>query len=130
MKTIPIMKTIKIALLTIIVVSAFTSCNMKPPGKRAPEAVVVEEKVQPIKVLNLTYTETAVEQNITASIIAFEETYLSPALQGRIRSVKVEVNDHVKKGQLLVEMDRTQLDQTQLQYQQLQFYHHVKQFVD
>jgi RND family efflux transporter MFP subunit len=31
----------------------------------------------------------------------------------------VEVNDHVKKGQLLVEMDRTQLDQTQLQYQQL-----------
>ena len=53
------------------------------------------------------------------SPVAFEETYLSPALQGRIRSVKVEVNDHVRKGQLLVEMDRTQLDQTRLQYEQL-----------
>jgi RND family efflux transporter MFP subunit len=40
-------------------------------------------------------------------------------MQGRIRSVKVEVNDHVKKGQLLVEMDRTQLDQTRLQYEML-----------
>ena len=52
-------------------------------------------------------------------MVAFEETYLSPALSGRIRSVKVEVNDHVNKGDLLVEMDRTQLDQTMLQYQTL-----------
>ncbi len=51
--------------------------------------------------------------------MAFEETYLSPALQGRIRKVHVEANDHVQKGQLLVEMDRTQLDQTQLQYHTL-----------
>ncbi|MEN8229513.1 MAG: efflux RND transporter periplasmic adaptor subunit [Bacteroidota bacterium] len=113
------MKTIKIALLTLIIVSAFTSCNMKPPGETAPDAAVVEEKIQPVKVMDLIYTETAIEQNITATIKPFEETYLSPALQGRIRSVKVEVNDHVKKGQLLVEMDRTQLDQTRLQYEQL-----------
>lgn len=83
------------------------------------ETAAVEEKIQPVKIMDLIYRETAVEQNVTSTIVAFEETYLSPALQGRIRSVKVEVNDHVMKDQLLVEMDRTQLDQTQLQYNTL-----------
>ena len=114
------MKTIKITTLAAIFGTAIISCDMQAPGKKAPaEAVVVETKVQPVKVMELNYTETAVEQKITSTIIAFEETYLAPAIQGRIRSVKVEVNDRVKKGQLIVEMDRTQLDQTRLQYQQL-----------
>lgn len=69
--------------------------------------------------MELAYRETAVAQNVTSTVVAYEETYLSPALQGRIRDVKVEVNDHVKKGQLLVEMDRTQLEQTRLQYHTL-----------
>ena len=59
------------------------------------------------------------EQNITATINPFEETYLSPAFQGRIRSVKVDIDDHVKKGDLLAEMDGTQLEQTRIQYQTL-----------
>lgn len=119
MKTISSMKSIKILLLIAIVGTAFTACNMQPPGEAAEEAVVVEKNVQPVKVRALTYTETSVEQNITATINAFEDTYLSPALQGRIRSVKVNVDDHVKKGQLLVEMDGTQLEQTRLQYHTL-----------
>jgi RND family efflux transporter MFP subunit len=69
--------------------------------------------------MEIGYRQTAVEQTVTSTIVPFEETYLSPALQGRIRSVKVEVNDHVTKGQLLVEMDRTQLEQTRLQYNTL-----------
>jgi len=105
--------------MTAIFGLGITSCMMKPAEETDTETAVVEKKVQPVKVMDLDYRETAVEQNITATIIAFEETYLSPALQGRIRSVKVEVNDHVAKGQLLVEMDRTQLDQTRLQYQNL-----------
>ncbi len=113
------MKTIKIALLTIITAMAVASCNMQPPVEAAAAGAPVEKKSRPVRVMSLDYRATGVEQNITATIHAFEETYLSPALQGRIRSVKVEVNDHVKKGQLLVEMDRTQLDQTRLQYEML-----------
>ncbi len=118
MKTAFTMKTIKITLMAAVLGAAIVSCDMKPPGAAA-ETTVVEKKAQPVKVMDLAYQNTAVEQKITSTIIAFEETHLSPALQGRIRSVKVEVNDHVKKGQLLVEMDRTQLDQTRLQYEQL-----------
>ena len=113
------MKSIKTAAMMTFIGLVITSCSMQAPGEPAEEAAAVEKKIQPVKVMDLVYREVAVEQHITSTIIAFEETYLSPALQGRIRSVKVEVNDHVKKGQLLVEMDRTQLDQTQLQYQTL-----------
>lgn len=112
------MKTIKIALTAALMGAVLTSCNMQAPGG-AEETAPVEKKIQPVKVMDLAYKTTAVAQNITSTIVAFEETHLSPALQGRIRSVKVEVNDHVRKNQLIVEMDRTQLDQTRLQYEQL-----------
>ena len=101
MKTIPTMKSIKILLLTAMIGLAFSSCNMQPPGAETPALAVAGEKTQPVKIMDLIYVETAVEKNITATINPFEETYLSPALQGRIRSVKVEIDDHVKKGQLL-----------------------------
>lgn len=120
MKTIPTMKTIKIALTTLIAGAVLTACNMQPPAAASDaESAAAEVKARPVKVMDLNYRETAITQNITSTVVAYEETYLSPALSGRIRSVKVEVNDHVKKGQLLAELDRTQLDQTQLQYQQL-----------
>lgn len=119
MKTIPTMKSIKILLLTAMIGLAFSSCNMQPPGAETPALDVAGEKIQPVKIMDLIYVETAVEKNITATINPFEETYLSPALQGRVRSVKVEIDDHVKKGQLLAEMDGTQLAQTRLQYETL-----------
>jgi len=94
---------------------------MQPPGK-APEEnpdSTAAVKSQPVKVMEIKYRQTAVEQKVSSTIMAFEDTYLSPALSGVIRDVKVEVNDRVKKGQLLAEMDRTQLDQTSLQYETL-----------
>ena len=119
MKIITNMKSIKILLLPAMIGLALTSCNMQPPGQTSTEEVSADKKIQPVKVLDLIYIKTAVEQNITATINPFEETYLSPALQSRIRSVKVDVDDHVIKGQLLVEMDGTQLEQTRIQYQTL-----------
>lgn len=120
MKTISTMKTIKFTLLTLIAGAVITACDMQAPGAASnAESASTEVKASPVKVMDLSFQEIAVTQNITSTVVAYEETYLSPALSGRIRSVKVEVNDHVKKGQLLVELDRTQLAQTQLQYQQL-----------
>ncbi len=120
MKTISTMKTIRIALIALIAGTAFTACDMQSPGATSESETAAPEVIaRQVKVMELAYKPTAISQNITSTVVAYEETYLSPALSGRIRSVKVEVNDHVKKGQLLVELDRTQLDQTQLQYQQL-----------
>lgn len=119
MQTIRKMKTINYFLIAAVTGTLIVSCNMQPPGAEAATSEIKEVKAQPVKVMELVYRETAVVQNVTSTVVAFEETYLSPALQGRIRSVKVEVNDHVEKGQLLAEMDRTQLEQTRLQYESL-----------
>ena len=115
------MKANKFLLISILAGSLFTACNIQPPGK-APEEnpdSTAAVKSQPVKVMEIKYRQTAVEQKVSSTIMAFEDTYLSPALSGVIRDVKVEVNDRVKKGQLLAEMDRTQLDQTSLQYETL-----------
>jgi len=45
---------------------------------------------------------------------------LAPASPGRIMSITVDVGDHVKTGQLVVQMDPTQYNQARLQYAQLQ----------
>ncbi len=114
------MKAIKLALMGIVIGTVLVSCNMKPPGAEETATETKAEIIQrPVKTMKLKYRETAIQQNITSTVVAYEETHLCPALSGTIRDVKVEVNDHVKKGQLLVEMDRTQLDQTRLQYNQL-----------
>ena len=94
MKTIQIMKSIRIAILSVIAGSMIAGsmiagCNMQPRGAEASESKVVEQKIQPVKVMDLIYRETGFEQNVTSTVVAFEETYLSPALQGRIRTVKV-----------------------------------------
>ena len=118
MKTIFLMKTTKIAFLTVIAGALLISCNMQPPAT-ASTSEAVEAKAIPVKVMELSIQPIDVTQTVTSTVVAYEETHLSPSLSGRIRSVKVEVNDRVNKGQLLAEMDRTQLDQTRLQYQQL-----------
>jgi len=72
------MKTIKIALITLITGAALISCKMQPPGAADETSAPVEVKVQPVKVMDLVYRETAISQNITSTVVAFEETYLSP----------------------------------------------------
>lgn len=56
----------------------------------------------------------------TANLEAWDKVDLAPASPGRIMSITVDVGDHVKAGQLLVQMDPTQYNQARLQYAQLQ----------
>jgi membrane fusion protein (multidrug efflux system) len=51
----------------------------------------------------------------TSSLIPFEENHLVPSSPGRIEKIYVEISDRVQKGDLLVQMDRTQLHQAEIQ---------------
>jgi membrane fusion protein (multidrug efflux system) len=51
----------------------------------------------------------------TSSLIPFEENHLVPSSPGRIEKIYVEIGDRVQKGDLLVQMDRTQLHQAEIQ---------------
>ena len=53
----------------------------------------------------------------TSSLIPFEEIHLAPASPGRVERIFAEIGDRVKKGDKLVQMDRTQLHQASIQFQ-------------
>ncbi|GET23168.1 cation efflux system protein [Prolixibacter denitrificans] len=76
-------------------------------------------KVRPVKVISLEPQQVSRTINQTASFVAYHENYLTSASPGRIEKIYVEVGDHVKAGQLLVQMDRTQLKQAELQLENL-----------
>ncbi len=97
-----------------------TGCNQSPDTKSKEESTgTSSERIQPVRVMKIDYTEIARAEELTATIQPFEETNLAPALPGRIRSINIDVNDRVRKGKVLVEMDPTQYNQTKVQYQTL-----------
>jgi RND family efflux transporter MFP subunit len=78
-----------------------------------------EEKTEVVKVIPLAEQRIAHTVEYQATLEPFEEIHLAPASPGRIDLITVEVGDHIKKGQLLVQMDKTQLQSAELQLKNL-----------
>jgi len=64
-----------------------------------------------------TVNKESIEQlvELTGNIEAYRVNHIAPTIPGRIDHILVHVGDRVRKGQLLVQMDRTNLTQAQLQ---------------
>lgn len=88
-----------------------TACN-RPATTAADTETVKTEQVRTL-VMEPALIDRKVE--LPATLDAWEEVHLAPASPGRIEAFKVDVSDVVKKGDVLVQMDRTQLLQTELQ---------------
>jgi RND family efflux transporter MFP subunit len=56
----------------------------------------------------------------TSTLKAFEEVHLVPSTPGRIEKIFVEVGSRVRKGDILVQMDQTQLQQAIIQLKNLE----------
>jgi RND family efflux transporter MFP subunit len=52
---------------------------------------------------------------LTGNIEAYKVNFIAPTIPGRIDNILVEVGNRVQKGQLLVQMDKTNLTQAKLQ---------------
>ena len=52
---------------------------------------------------------------LTGNIEAYRVNYIAPTIPGRVDNILVEVGNRVQKGQLLVQMEKTNLVQAQLQ---------------
>lgn len=91
---------------------AFTSCNQ---GDKANTVTATNQRVEPIKVIQLSTQKVSHTIEYQATLEAFEEIHLAPASPGRIDAIHGEVGDKVSKGALLVQMDRTQLHQAEVQ---------------
>lgn len=109
------MKTRNYIILSLIVIFGlgFNSCGNKGNAEENTEKKV--EKTQPVKTIKIESKNITRNLSYTASISAFEELYLAPASPGRINKIYVEVGDRVAAGQIIAEMDPTQLNQAKIQ---------------
>lgn len=102
----------------------FVACS----GEKENTEQAEEETVQLVKVARV--TEQAVPQVVsyTATIEPYKRNLISSSLPNRIQKIYVEVGDHVKAGQKLVDLDRANLAQQKLQLDNLELeYNRVKE---
>lgn len=94
----------------------FTVYGCSPAtGDSSGEVSEADGRTESVRVVELDYSEIARSITYTANLRAFREVHLAPAQPGRVDRIHVEAGDRIGRGQLLVEMDRTQLQQARLQ---------------
>ena len=101
------------------VILAAYGCSSSP-GDETGTAFEAGDRTEVVRVLELGYSEIARSINYTANLRAFREVHLAPAQPGRVDRIHVEAGDRIGRGQLLVEMDRTQLQQARLQLESIE----------
>jgi len=70
-----------------------------------------QQTVENVKTISVEKQRIARTIEYSSSIIAYEEVHLASSSPGKIEKIFVEISDRVKKGDILVQMDRTQLHQ-------------------
>ena len=99
-----------------LAVAAFIAAGCGNTGSKTAEQTVVEEEVIPtVAVAQVSAREVPQEETYTSTIQAYVKNNIAPQTAGRISKILVDVGDFVKKGQVVAEMDQTQLAQAELQ---------------
>ena len=93
------------------VVLAVSCGNSK--GNKAEVAVVETDPT--VAVIQVSVREVPQDETYTSTIQAYVKNNIAPQAAGRISRILVDVGDNVKKGQVVAEMDQTQLAQIELQ---------------
>jgi RND family efflux transporter MFP subunit len=114
------MKRIDILMAALVpaILSACSGGNQTNSGPAG--ATAVQPKTEMVKVMELEMQKIAHSVEYTATIRGYEEVHLAPASPGRIEEIYVEEGSHVSAGQVLVQMDRTQLHQAEIQMKTLE----------
>ena len=111
------MKTLKIQNLIIAILLAFvvSSCSKSEATNNENQTNVDTPMSVSVKVMKINKETINRTIDYTANLKAFEEVYYAPAAQGHIKNILVDVGSRVSKGDLIAEMDNTQLETALLQ---------------
>lgn len=108
----------------IVVVSWGCSSKTDVKNNDSETAAASSIKAERVKVMTLAPQVIGKEIEYTSTLMAFEEVHMVPSTPGRIDRIFVEVGDRVRKGDLLVQMDQTQLQQAIIQLKNLETDYH------
>jgi membrane fusion protein, multidrug efflux system len=113
------LKSLPVVLLLAIVA---VGCSSKTDPKDAENTgqAVTNTRVEKVKVMPMSYQVIGKNIEYSSTLKAFEEVHLVPSTPGRIEKIYVEVGSRVKKGDILVQMDQTQLRQATIQLKNLE----------
>ncbi len=84
-------------------------------SKTAEKTAAAEEVIPTVAVTEVSVREVPQEATYTTTVQAFVKNNIAPQTAGRISRILVDVGDSVKEGQVVAEMDQTQLAQVELQ---------------
>jgi membrane fusion protein, multidrug efflux system len=102
--------------LALAVLFFFSSCS----GKKNDEATVEKKEAEMVEIHIIEKKTIDNTLEFTSTLVANEEVYFAPAAPGRIDKIFVEVGSRFKEGDLLFEMDQTQLHQARIQLKNLE----------
>lgn len=103
---------LSLSILFATIALCVTSCNKKNDKKAA---TTEDRKVQVVRTIPLNVQSIARSQDFSSTLEAYEQVDLVPNIPGKVKKIKVEVGSHVAAGQILVEMDQTNLFQARVQ---------------
>ena len=119
------MKKINLFFIAAVSMSMLIACS----GKTA-EQTTVAEKVESVKVETATVHSVPQTMTYTATVQPDKRNSISSSMPSRIREIYVEVGDYVKKGQLLVELDASNIMQQKVQLDNIELeYNRAKELV-
>lgn len=107
------MKSLKFLSLSIVAFALFNSaCTSKKSNETSGKNDTL--KAESVRIALAEQQTISRIIDYTSTLSAFEEIHLAPSSPGRIDKINVEVSDRVTQGQILVQMDRTQLQQAKI----------------
>lgn len=77
-------------------------------------ATTTKKEAEKVKVMSLESERIAKSLELSATLEGYETMNISPSITGHIEHIYVEVGSRVKKGDMLVRMDQTQLNTTRI----------------
>ena len=98
---------------------ALASCGQKD-GADTQAAATDEEEVAIIEVDMAHRRAVDLARTYTANVEADNVNNIAPAMSNRIQSIRVDVGDHVSRGQLLVTLDAANADQQRINIEQVE----------
>ena len=109
------MKTIFRTMCAAMAVVAAVSCGNSASKNAQQTETVMEDPT--VAVEQVFVKEVPQLATYTSTVQAYVKNNIAPQMAGRIPKINVEIGDKVVQGQILAEMDKTQLLQAQLQLQ-------------
>lgn len=105
----------QVFILSISAAAMLASC-----GKKEQAAAVATEEL-PIVTVDVAHRIDVPQNKVyTANVEAENINNIAPATPNRIKSINVEVGDRVRKGQVLVELDKANIDQLRINLEQIE----------